>query len=254
MFDTARNLESKFLVYRPEVQLLAATKITNWPEWAQGPGQGQGTEMERVTELAGRVCYDSWGRGRGSSEYHAHIMEAAHGSVTEHASMTFIIAGVSRALTHELIRHRVGTAISQRSTRYVDEAEGRVVVPPPFIIQEGDEPRDADWKRSLQERLLTAHSRACSLYTETFEAARVAGIDLKTARGAARAHLLTNHETELVWSCNVRALYNILAQRDTVFADAEIRRLFADYILPFASNLAPAYFRDGEINGRWGSL
>lgn len=254
MFDTVRNLDSDFLVFRPEVHLAAATQISNWPEWAHGPSQGLGTEMERVAELAGRVCYDSWGRGRSSVDYHAHIMEAGHGSVTEHVSMTFHISGVSRALTHELIRHRVGTAISQRSTRYVDEAEGRVVVPPAFIISELDEHRVAVRKRESQERLLVAHSRACTLYGEEFEAARTMGVDLKAARGAARAHLLTNHETELVWSCNVRALYNILAQRDSPFADAEIRRLFADYILPHASSLAPAYFRDGEINSRWGSL
>ena len=86
-------------------------------------GQDQGTSQERLIECAGRVCYDSYAKGRDSKAYHEHIMDVDHGSVTEHASLSYFLSGVSRGLTHELVRHRVGVAISQRSTRYVDENE-----------------------------------------------------------------------------------------------------------------------------------
>jgi thymidylate synthase (FAD) len=56
-----------------------------------------------------------------------------HGSVFEHASIVFQVAGVSRSLTHELIRHRVGTAYSQESQRYVDAKDIRFVVPPLLV-------------------------------------------------------------------------------------------------------------------------
>lgn len=55
--------------------------------------QLQGTALERLVELAGRVCYDSLGKGRSSSEYHAHIREVGHGSVLEHANLTIEIRG-----------------------------------------------------------------------------------------------------------------------------------------------------------------
>jgi thymidylate synthase (FAD) len=82
-------------------------------EEAFDKGQLAGSELANLIEFAGRVCYDSLGKGRPSAEYHANILASGHGSVTEHASITFLIEGVSRALTHELVRHRVGTAISQ---------------------------------------------------------------------------------------------------------------------------------------------
>lgn len=90
-------------------------------------GQDLGTDAERLIETAGRNCYDSFGVGRPSSEYHTHIQDVEHGSVCEHATLTFFISTVSRGLTHELVRHRVGVAISQRSTRYVDENESPYV-------------------------------------------------------------------------------------------------------------------------------
>ncbi len=80
---------------------------------------------EYLTEVAGRVCYMSFAKPRpgGNKVYLDHILEVGHGSVLEHAVWNFVITGVSRTLTHELVRHRAGWAYSQLSQRYVDEKE-----------------------------------------------------------------------------------------------------------------------------------
>ncbi|MGH9435149.1 MAG: FAD-dependent thymidylate synthase, partial [Terriglobia bacterium] len=86
---------------------------------------------EILNEVAGRTCYMSFGKGRKSNrEYLENILSSKHGSVLEHATWSFLITGVSRSLTHELVRHRAGFSFSQLSQRYVDEGEARYVVPP----------------------------------------------------------------------------------------------------------------------------
>src|SRR5512136_153934 len=86
---------------------------------------------EVLAEAAGRTCYLSFGKGRKTNaEYLEHIVASHHGSVLEHAVWNFLVTGISRSLTHELIRHRAGWAYSQLSQRYVDESEARFVCPP----------------------------------------------------------------------------------------------------------------------------
>src|SRR5713226_1290895 len=86
---------------------------------------------EYLTEVAGRVCYMSFAKPRpgGNKVYLDHILEVGHGSVLEHAVWNFVITGVSRTLTHELVRHRAGWAYSQLSQRYVDESVAEYVEP-----------------------------------------------------------------------------------------------------------------------------
>jgi thymidylate synthase (FAD) len=86
---------------------------------------------EVLTETAGRTCYMSFAKPRpgGNSAYLTHIKEVGHGSVLEHAVWNFVFTGVSRSLTHELVRHRAGWAYSQLSQRYVDESIAEYVEP-----------------------------------------------------------------------------------------------------------------------------
>ena len=65
---------------------------------------------EILTETAGRVCYLSFAKPRpgGNAAYLHHIKEVGHGSVLEHAVWNFVIVGISRSLSHELVRHRAG--------------------------------------------------------------------------------------------------------------------------------------------------
>ncbi len=86
---------------------------------------------EKTIEVGGRLCYMSFAKPRpgGNAAYLKHIKESGHGSVLEHACWSFIFSGVSRTLSHELVRHRAGFAYSQLSQRYVDESVCEVVVP-----------------------------------------------------------------------------------------------------------------------------
>src|SRR5215813_14738985 len=85
---------------------------------------------EVLTEVAGRTCYMSFGKGRKSNqEYLENILSSKHGSVLEHAVWNLLFTGVSRSLTHELVRHRAGFGYSQLSQRYVDESIAEYVEP-----------------------------------------------------------------------------------------------------------------------------
>lgn len=131
------------LIYEPTVYLMSRTDSimdgayrflgdVGAPEWttdAHGP-------PEAIPEIAGRLCYLSFKSPRpgGNKAYLQHILESGHGSVLEHAVWGFIVTGVSRSLTHELVRHRAGFAYSQLSQRYVDESVAEYVVP--FDLQD----------------------------------------------------------------------------------------------------------------------
>src|SRR5262249_8416203 len=86
---------------------------------------------EVITETAGRLCYLSYAKPRpgGNAAYLHHIKDVAHGSVLEHAAWNLLITGISRSLSHELVRHRAGWAYSQLSQRYVDESVAEYIVP-----------------------------------------------------------------------------------------------------------------------------
>lgn len=88
---------------------------------------------DALPEFAGRVCYMSFDSGRPTAEYLKHILEVGHGSVLEHSNVTFAITGVSRSLTHELVRHRSGFAYSQLSQRFVNEENVAFVIPPLWV-------------------------------------------------------------------------------------------------------------------------
>ncbi|HOM48996.1 MAG TPA: FAD-dependent thymidylate synthase, partial [Candidatus Hydrogenedentes bacterium] len=94
------------------------------PEWKSDAP----SDSELLCEVMGRLCYRSFSPGlnpnvtrvrEGNKPYLSNILQVGHGSVLEHASLNFIFADVSRVVTHELVRHRAGVAISQESLRFV---------------------------------------------------------------------------------------------------------------------------------------
>src|SRR5260370_11353718 len=89
---------------------------------------------EHLVEAAGRICYMSFAKPRpgGNATYIGHILEVGHGSVLEHAVWNLLFTGVSRSLTHELIRHRAGWGYFQLSQRYRDESGGEYVEADPI--------------------------------------------------------------------------------------------------------------------------
>jgi thymidylate synthase (FAD) len=216
--------------------------------------QLQGSDAERIIETAGRICYDSFGTGRSSSTYHAHIREVGHGSVTEHATFVFHLSGISRNLSLELNRHRVGTAISQRSTRFVDESLTPIVEHPALsaFLMDAAVPEDA--KHRVTEACRIAVSESRKAYLEVADALQTwlsgmgesMAIARKQARGAAARYLPNGLETEYVWSCNVREALHIIALRGDRSADAEIRA-FAVQLAKVLAEEVPAYFADIAI-------
>lgn len=104
---------------------------------------------DALSEFSGRVCYMSFKNKRpgGNKAYLDHIKEVGHGSVLEHANYSLLFTGVSRSLTHELVRHRAGMAYSMLSQRYVDESVAEYVEPD--IIRNDPELHEI-WLKAVQ--------------------------------------------------------------------------------------------------------
>lgn len=209
---------------------------------------------EELTETAGRVCYMSFAKPRpgGNKTYLNHILEVGHGSVLEHAVWNLLITGVSRALTHELIRHRAGMGYSQLSQRYVDESVAEYVEPD--II--GNDPElHAIWLDAVTH----AHAAYIKLSEglnakladpqRALEAGLPADADRttrrKTARQAARSVLPNATETKIFVTANARALRHFMEMRGSAGADTEIRML-ANKVLDVMAKESPNLFGDYE--------
>ena len=135
------TLADSAILRAPTVTVLARPQFLEAP---QLPVQwiGESTAGERLAEFAGRLCYMSQRNpaDRSTREYLENIKKQGHGSVLEHANYSLLLEGVSRSLTHELVRHRAGFAYSQVSPRYVDERDAQFVMPPAVI---GEAPPEA---------------------------------------------------------------------------------------------------------------
>jgi thymidylate synthase (FAD) len=203
---------------------------------------------ELVVELAGRVCYMSFGEKqfrKTNAGYVGNLIDKGHGSVLEHAVWDLLITGVSRSLTHELVRHRAGVGVSQLSQRYVDESTADFVEP---AVIAGDAALHATWQSAVE----AAHTAYMAL-VDGLEA-RVAEKhpDLprvqrrKMAREAARSVLPNATETKVLLSANARALRWIMTLRGSEGAEPEIRKL-AVKLARVMRQEAPNLFGDLEI-------
>lgn len=191
---------------------------------------------EDLIEFAGRACYQSFHRPNPATadtrDYIRNIIKQGHFSVLEHASVTYYITGVSRAFTHELIRHR-HLSFSQMSQRYVDESDLNLVLPP--AIQDNHlEPDEY-------------HAEASYLYpyAETANRLEAYGLTRKQAREAARAYLPNMTETRIVVTGNLRAWREFLQKRLSPAADAEMQKV-ARMIHEDLLYYAPSVFEDLE--------
>lgn len=196
---------------------------------------------EKLCEVAGRLCYMSFARPRpgGNQAYLGHILEVGHGSVLEHASYNFIIAGVSRSFTHELVRHRAGFGYSQLSQRYVDESTADFIEPDCIA----DDPElHAVWQGAIEQ----SHAAYCTLVEGLM--ARFADMEDKTlrrkmARQAARSVLPNATETKIFVTANARALRHFIELRCNEHAEVEIRKVAAK-MLRILQQASPNIFGD----------
>ena len=194
---------------------------------------------ERLAEVAGRVCYMSYGKGRKTNrEFIGHLLEVGHGSVLEHGVWSFVVTGVSRSFTHELIRHR-HFSYSQLSQRYVDESDSDYVEPDVIA----DDPE-------LHQVWSTAVNAARHAYDELVKGleARFTDVPEKTlrrkmARQAARSVLPNATETKIFFTGNARALRHFIELRGSEHAEVEIRKV-AIAVLKIMQKEAPNLFAD----------
>lgn len=195
---------------------------------------------QNIVEMAGRLCYMSFKNPRpgGNEAYINHILEVGHGSVLEHSVFGMVFTGVSRSLTHELVRHRAGMSYSQLSQRYVDEADCAFVLPPGIGLATKEY---FEWVKSVRTASEAYQSLVKALLgTSKGTAAR------KKAREAARAVLPNCTETKIFVTGNVRAWRHFLELRGSSHADAEMQALAAK-VLDVLRTAAPNLFRDYSV-------
>ncbi len=199
---------------------------------------------QKLCEVAGRVCYMSFAKPRpgGNERYLNHILGVGHGSVLEHAVWNFIFTGVSRSLTHELIRHRAGFGYSQLSQRYVDESQTDFVEP--AIIADDPELHSV-WQAAMQDSL-AAYQKLVAGLAAKLEHVEDKTLRRKIARQAARSVLPNATETKIFVTANARALRHFIELRCNEHADTEIR-LLAAKVCTVLQREAPNLFGDYEL-------
>lgn len=193
------------------------------------------SDNELLIELAGRGCYNSFGLKAGRKDNASYIkhtqeMDPPHASILYHAKMSFFIAGVSRRVSHELIRNYVGAdrteegAPSQQSTRYV-ENPGFYVIPPRYLERGQEEERTrfddacsvnfSDYRDQIKYELakhLDRHGEPAK------------GMAYKRILEAASGLLIHSVETSFIWTTNPAALAKLFKERDNEAADLEFQR------------------------------
>ena len=186
-------------------------------------------EPEKTVAMSARLCYSPIGAAQleekitdeQAAKLVRKLVEMGHFSTLEHVSFTFAIEGVSRVLTHQLVRHRIAS-YSQQSQRYVKEHDFETIMPLSIAARPAE--------REKFEKLM---SEIRNLYTEWTEM----GIPAEDAR-----YILPNAaETKIVVTMNVRSLYNFFSLRCCSRAQWEIRAL-ADKMLAEVKEVAPVLF------------
>ena len=189
-------------------------------------------DPERAIATAARLCYAPVGAAELMETMPEErvrsvlstIMGSGHFSTLEHASYTFAVDGVSRALTHQLVRHRIAS-FNQQSQRYVRFADGVATVKPESV--------------AASEEASAVFDRAIDAAVEAYGKLLEAGVPAEDAR-----YLLPNAaETKIVITMNVRELLHFFRLRCCNRAQWEIRDM-AHRMLELARPTAPFIFLD----------
>lgn len=253
MRETTPEVE---LIARPSVDLEALERYLktiggeSWLEMRKNQDEGI-NDGQLLIEAAGRACYRSWTEGlnpnvsrirRDQKEYFLNILRSGHGSVLEHANYTFIIHDASRVATHEIVRHRAGSAFSQESLRFVRLTDI------PFRIPDVLEP--------LRPKVISILE---TLDEFQISAAEDLGIDeegipfheKKEITSALRRLAPEGLSTMLFWTANVRTLRHVIQARTDPGAEEELRLIF-DKVGRIMLHEAPLLFGDFTVeDGAW---
>ena len=198
-------------------------------------------ELTRITtnpiyaiEEAASNCYNS--KPTNDGKIMKHCIKSGHTSVTEFCDFTFHIEGISRALSHQLVRHRMAS-YAQRSQRYCSEGEFNYIIPPTI---------------NKDVNLKLAYEKAMRRTNELYEALQELGIPNEDAR-----YILPNAcETQIEVKMNLRSLMNFMHERLCTCAQWEIRELalqmrkvVIDQYPEFAEYLVPKCEKNGKEFG-----
>ena len=184
------------------------------------------SDPEFLVLLAAKRCYKSFVPGLNPNvtkvrddpkEYFANILRSGHGSVLEHASATFAFENVSRVFTHELVRHRVGSAYSQESGRYVRPTKLEMWRPE-CIPHECWEEMKANVQKVFDKYLSD---------TNEMDRRDLPFSEKKILTSALRRMLPEGMPTGIVATFNFRTLRHLIRLRTNAHAEAEIRQVFA---------------------------
>jgi thymidylate synthase (FAD) len=210
-------------------------------------------DSSQLCKTAGQLCYASFGPRRTTNDnaaaYFERLTSAGHGSVLEHASFSFLLYGISRSVTHELVRHHAGAGFSQISQRYVSGSVLRFVERPEY---QGDD----ELHRLFEDRADRAAGEYEGMAEELLErqegGAAMLSADYKTdarkkVQQTARSLLPNETEAPMVFTGNVRALRHIIEMRADAHAESEIRNLALRLFLCLHRS-DPILFGDYELS------
>lgn len=192
----------------------------------------------------GKLCYGSFEVGynpnisrvrNDTEQYLGNILSSGHGSVLEHAVLNFVILGISRVATHELVRHRAGTAFSQESLRFVRLDNIKAWMPQ--VIEENDEAANlfTDTVAHLEE-----------VQRKMADILDVGGLDFHGKKGASSAMRRLapiGLATVIGFSANIRALRWFIEARSARYAEEEIR-IVANQVAEICMEKYPLLFQD----------
>lgn len=196
---------------------------------------------EETVAMAAKLCYSPSDieslkekiETRDQKAFVQKLMKMNHMSPIEHASFTFAIEGISRACSHQLVRHRLAS-YSQQSQRYVSESSQQsgfdYIIPPPIA-------EDKEAKEAFESFMLEAQK------TYDFLAKRLNenGVKGETANQDARFVLPNASETKIIVTMNARELLHFFKQRCCLRAQWEIREM-AEEMLKLVKKVAPTIF------------
>lgn len=207
----------------------------------------------QLCKIAGQTCYASFSpkrtMNREAARYFKNIMESGHGSVLEHANFSFLLYGISRSLTHELIRHRAGFGFSQLSQRYVSGRVLRFVERPEF--QDGGKFHQLFLER-IDRAYAEYHKLAEALLAEQGSGTAILSAEAKTdlrkkVNQAARGLLPNETETIMVITGNGRAWRHVIEMRASDHSELEIRALAVRLFLCL-QQIEPILFGDYQLH------
>lgn len=197
-------------------------------------------DPQELIASAARLCYATETEGildqdpAGAAKFVAMLKRLGHHSTLEHASFTFLLEGVSRALTHQLVRHRIAS-FSQRSQRYVAHGDFDYVMPPQLeektVDDDGRSVPAADYFRETMELIADRYEKLCEAM----------GNEGERTNQDARYILPNACETKIFVTMNARELLHFFAERLCLRAQWEIRGA-AEQMLQQVREVCPAVF------------